>query len=139
MGAFITPKFAYFNGSTIVDFTPTRPAVKKTPQGIGPLSAVRHDSITTSGIKQSVVERVDEFLELPFESVPQSDLASWKAFMSIALTGAQFTYYPDSTDPATYFDYTLENTDWRPKWSSYKNFGFTLMLRLWHGTATYYS
>lgn len=135
----ITPKFAYFNGSTIVDFTPSNPAVKKTPQGVGPLVAVRHDSITTSGIKQSVVERIDEFFDLSFEDVPLSDLAGWKAFMTTALTGAQFTYYPDSTDALTYFDYTLENTDWRPKWKSFKNFSFTMLMRLWHGSATYYS
>lgn len=135
----ITPKFAYFNGSTVVDFIPAWPAVKKTPQGVAPLVAVRHDSITTSGLKQSVVERVDEFLELTFEDVPETDLASWKAFMAIALTGAQFTYYPDSTVPGTYFDYTIENMDWRPKWKSWKNYSFNIIMRLWHGTATYYS
>lgn len=135
----IVPKFAYNTGAGIVDFTPTNPAVKKTPQGVGPLVASRHDSITTSGIKQSVFDRIDEFLELSFEDVPETDLASWKAFMSWALTGAQFTYYPDATDLLTYFDYTLENTDWRPKWKSWKNYAFTLNMRLWHGTATYYS
>lgn len=135
----IVPKFAYFNGSTIVDFIPTWPAVKKTPQGVAPLEAVRHDSITTSGIKQSVLERIDEFLELSFEDVPESDLATWKAFFSVALAGSQFTYYPDSTVPGTYFDYTLEDMAWRPKWKSWKNYSFAIRMRLWHGTATYYS
>lgn len=135
----ITPKFAYFNGSTVVDFTPSNPAVKKVPTQVGPLVAVRHDSITTSGIKQSVTERIDEFFELSFEDVPLSDLASWNAFFRIALMGGQFTYYPDGTNAAVYYDYSLEDTEWRPKWSSWQNFSFSMTLRLFHGTPVYYS
>lgn len=136
---FIRPKFAYDAGMGTVDFSPANPAVKKTPTQVAPLVAMRHDSVTTSGIKQSVLERIDEFFELSFEDVPESDLVNWKAFMSFALTGGQFTYYPDATDVFTYYDYTLENTDWRPRWKSWKNYAFTMTLRLWHGSPTYFS
>lgn len=139
MSNFIRPKFSYNPGAGIVDFSPTNPAVKKIPVDIGPMEVVRHDSITTSGIKQSVTERVDHFAELSFEDIPLSDLASWKALYDWALEGNQITYYPDATDSLTYIDYTLEDMKFAPKWKSYKNFSLTMRLRLFVGTPTYYS
>ena len=131
------PKFAYFNGSAIVDFVPTYPATKKSP--VGELDAVRNDSITTSGIKQSVTERIDNFLDLPFANVPESDLAGWNTMMAFLLEGVQFDYYPDATDQLTYTPYTLEDKSWKPKWVSWKNYSFTLKLRKFVGTPIYYS
>lgn len=133
------PKFSYWNGSEIVDFVPTFPATKKTSQG--PLEAIRHDSITSTGIKQSITERIDTFLILPFENVPESDMAGWEAMMAVLIEGVQFDYYEDSTStPGTGFvAYTLEDTSWKPKWVSWLNYSFTLTLRKFVGTATYYS
>lgn len=140
MSDFVRPKFAYNAGSGVVDFSPTYPATQKSgPPTVANLSAIRHDSVTSTGIKQSVWERTDELYELNFETVPESDLASWRAMMSWLLQGAQVTYYPDVTDAATYYDYTLEDMAWAPKWKSWKTYTFKLTLRRWVGTATYYS
>lgn len=133
----IKPKFAYDPGTGIVDFTPTWPPTDQTP--LSPLSAVRHDSVTSSGIKQSVVERIDEFRTLSFANVPVDDMAAWRSFLSYALTGGQFTYYPDETDLITFLEYTLEDTDWAPKRVSWKNFSFTLKMRLFVGFGKHYS
>lgn len=133
----IQPKFAYDPGGGIVDFTPTWPPTNKTPYS--PLSAVRHDSVTSSGLKQSVVERIDEFKVLEFQNVPESDMAAWRSFFSFALTGGQFTYYPDGTDAATFLEYVLEDSDWTPKKASWKNYSFTLRLRLFVGFGRHYS
>lgn len=132
------PKFAYSDGmGGVVDFTPNWPPSKKTPYA--PLVAVRHDSVTTSGIKQSKLERVDTFVVLSFEHVPESDLSNWALFMGYALTGAEFTYYPDSTDPATYAEYLLEDLEWAPKWVSWQNYSFTMKMRLGVGTGEHFS
>lgn len=131
------PKFAYNPGSGIVDFIPTYPAVNKPT--VNSLVATRHDNFTSEGDRQSVTERVDQMLPLEFAFVPASDLANWQAFMSYALTGAQFTYYPDSTNPAVYTDYTLEESDWAPKKVGYQLYSFNMTMRLWVGTATLFS
>lgn len=131
------PKFAYFNGSAIVDFSPLYPATKKSP--VGDMIAVRSDSITTSGIKQSVTERIDTFLDLQFANVPESDLGTWSVMMGFLLEGVQFDYYPDATDQLTYTPYTLEDKTFAPKWVSFKNYSVTLRLRKFVGTPVYYS
>lgn len=133
----ITPKFAWNPGSGVVDFTPAIPPVGKTPYA--PLEAVRHDSVTSSGIKQSVTERIDTFVVLPFENVPESDMASWNSFFSYALTGREFTYYPDSTIPGTFAEYVLEDMAWTPKKVSWKNYGFTMKMRKGVGTGLHFS
>lgn len=139
MSDWIRPKFAYNDGGGIVDFSPTYPATKKVPAGDGPLAAIRHDSITTSGIKQSVVERVDEFIVLPFETIPEADLTSWKQFMKWAIKGNQFTYYPNAADGATYYEVTVEETDYHPTYVAYKTYSLTITLRIFVGTSQYYS
>ena len=59
--------------------------------------AVRHDNVSTAGVRESVLERTDEFLEFTMEFIKTgTDLANWQAFLDHALTGAAFTYYPDS-------------------------------------------
>jgi hypothetical protein len=133
----ITPKFSYNAGAGQVDFLPTYPAVQKTPYG--PLVAARHDSFTSEGDKQSLTERIDTMLDLNFTYVPQSDMAGWNAFFSWALAGNQFTYYPDHTNAAVYADYTLEDTDWKPKFLAFQYFSFQMHLRLWFGTPVYFS
>jgi hypothetical protein len=135
--AWIVPKFAYYNGSAIVDFIPTNPATKKTPYG--PKVATRHDTTTSSGIKQSVYERTDEIVDMTFENVPESEMASWDTMMGFLLDGRQFDFYQDSTNQLAYVALTLEDTAWEPKWVSWQNYSFTLKFRKFVGTATYYS
>jgi hypothetical protein len=121
----------YNTGSGDIYFTPTYPAIGKQP--LDGLEATRHDSITSSGIKQSVTERVDDMMVLSFPFVPQSDLASWRAFMLYALAGGVFAYRPNAADPTVWGEYTLESEDWTPKWVSPQTFSFELKCRMWVG------
>lgn len=123
----------YNPGSGIVDFTPTYPATKRQP-GAGGLTATRHDSITSSGIKQSVLERIDTLTTLSFPYCPASEMSSWEAFMSFALGGGVFAFRPDATDDTVWYEYTLESMDWSPKWTSYNNFSIDLQVRLYVGS-----
>ncbi len=74
-------------------------------------TAVRHDNISTAGVRESVLERIDTFLEFTVDYIRAgSDLAAWSAFLDYALTGAPFSYYPDSSQSGSQ-SYLLENTD----------------------------
>lgn len=137
MSVGITPRFAYNAGLGIVDFTPSLPPNKKTP--FAPLEAIRHDSITSTGLKQSVLERIDVMTVLAFDNVPESDMASWQAFFQWTLAGNQFTYYPDSTVEAVSVEYTLEDMDWTPKWVSLQNYSFTMKMRTYVGGSEHFS
>jgi len=74
-------------------------------------SAVRHDNISTAGVRESVLERIDTFLEINVDYIQAgSDLAGWSAFLDFALTGAPFAYYPDASQPA-FLNCLLEDTE----------------------------
>lgn len=128
---YIQCMFIYPSGGGDVEFTPTYPPMGKQP--LDCLSATRHDSITSSGIKQSVLERIDDVMTLTFSWVPQSDLASWKAFMLYALAGGVFAYRPNAADNTVWGDYTLDSQDWTPKRVALFTFSFELQCRLWVG------
>ena len=73
-------------------------------------SAVRHDNISTAGVRESVLERIDTFLELNVDYIQAgNDLANWSAFLDHALTGASFAYYPDALQ-AGFINCLLEDT-----------------------------
>jgi hypothetical protein len=73
-------------------------------------NAVRHDNISTAGIRESVLERVDAFLELNVEYIKAgTDLANWSEFLDHALTGAPFAYYPDGSQTG-FINCLLEDT-----------------------------
>lgn len=124
--AFPVPQFAY-NGTT---FVPTYAAVNKEPIGTLGQSATRHDSITTSGLQQSVLERIDRVFPLEFPVVPQADLAGWDAFISWAIAGNQWQYAPDSTVPATFVTCYLVNMAVPYKRVGYQLFTISLSCRV---------
>jgi len=73
-------------------------------------SAVRHDNISTAGVRESVLERIDTFLEINVDYIQAGgDLAGWTAFLDFALTGAAFAYYPDASQSA-FINCLLEDT-----------------------------
>ena len=73
-------------------------------------NAVRHDNISTAGIRESVLERIDAFLELNVDYIQAgADLANWAGFLDHALTGAPFAYYPDATQTG-FINCLLEDT-----------------------------
>lgn len=117
------PKIVYGAGPTTLTFT--YPPVQKA--GTYDLEATRHDTFTTTRIRQSILEGVDIKLTLQIEVVPFSDLAAWAAFMLWAISGNQFKYYPDAALTA-FNTYDMEDTTWNPKFNirAYDKFSFTI-------------
>ena len=73
--------------------------------------AVRHDNISSAGVRESVLERVDQFFEINLDWIRAgTDLANWQAFLDHALTGAAFAYYPDGSI-ASFTNCVLEDTE----------------------------
>jgi hypothetical protein len=108
------PKIVYDAGAGDVTLTFARP-----PRNVsgGNLEAVRHDNIASSGVKEAIHERTDEFFEFDMEWVSiGADEAAWQAFMRYALEGGSFDYYPDK-DLASFTAYTLEDSNYN---SAYK-------------------
>jgi hypothetical protein len=92
-------------------------------------SALRHDSVTLSGLRQSLWFRTDQFFEMQLDFVPQADIEDWATFIEYALQGGDFAYYPDRTQ-ADFVSFLLEDTDWDPKFAFRNMDKFTLTLRL---------
>lgn len=91
--------------------------------------AVRHDNVSAAGIRESVLERIDEFLEFTMDFIKDgSDLANWQAFMDYALTGGAFAYYSDATVGA-YANYLLEDTELSASRRAPGAYSLTLKLR----------
>lgn len=123
----ILPKIVYNAGSGAVTLNFSYPPVQK--PGADEKDATRHDTESSAGILQSVVERVVTFRTIQLDSVPQSDLAGWSSFMDWALSGGVFTYYPDATVGGTHDDWTLSDTSWSPVFA-FKTFAkFKLKMR----------
>jgi hypothetical protein len=125
----IVPQFNYGAGFGTT-FSPTFAARQKQPIATLGQEATRHDSITTSGLQQSIVERVDRVFDLDFPMVPQSDLAGWDAFIAWAIQGQQFQYIPDNTATGTYVTCYLTSDSVPYKWVAYQLFSISLKLRV---------
>jgi len=92
-------------------------------------TAVRHDNVSTAGIRESVLERVDEFLEFTVDFIQSgADLASWQAFLDHALTGMAFAYFPDAAQPA-FTNFTLEDTEAQIEYKAPGIYQLRLMMR----------
>lgn len=125
----ITPQFSYGAGFATT-WVPTYPANDKQPIATLGQSATRHDSITSSGLQQSIVERVDRIFDLDFKNVPQSDLTDWDAFISWAIAGQQFQYAEDSTNPSTFVTCYMTSVDVPYKRISYQLFSISFSCRV---------
>ena len=108
----------------------TYPPINKA--GAADLEAVRHDTISISGLKQTITERIDEFLPLQIDFVPLADLPAWTDFMHWALAGGLFLYYADHTSVHAWV-YTLEDTTWQPKRNFFGISKFALRMRKVYG------
>jgi len=90
---------------------------------------VRHDNVASSGVRESVLERVENFIELELDWVGLgSDVTNWAAFMNYALAGGAFSYYPDSSRQA-FTNYWLEDTNWEAAYKAPGQFTFKLRFR----------
>ena len=91
--------------------------------------AVRHDNVSTSGVRESVLERMDQFLEINMDWIQSgSELAAWQSFLDFALTGATFDYYPDASAPLL-TTCVLEDTETSLEFKAAGFYSLTLRLR----------
>ena len=121
--AFVIPKIVYNS----VTLSPTYANVKK--PFMDDFEAVRHDSITSSGIRQSMVERVDRIRPVTFESIPWDDLPAWEAFFAYAVEGGSFEYFPDATKP-DFQIFELVDDKVSPKYSAFGLSSVSFSMRL---------
>jgi hypothetical protein len=73
------------------------------------MEAAAHDNISSAGVRERIIERIDNFLELemPYIAIGP-DLSNWQTFFQFALAGGQFSYYPDSAQ-SSFTNYWLED------------------------------
>ena len=91
--------------------------------------ALRHDNVASSGVRESVLERIDNYLDLDMEWVGQgTDAIAWAQFMAYALQGGPFTYYPDSSQ-LPFTNYWLEDTNWTAAYKAPGQYSFHLKFR----------
>lgn len=120
------PQIIYDPGTGPVALAFTYP-----PRNIAAYNAIatRHDNMASSGVRESILERVDNFLEFDMRTVLiGSDVRAWNAFMQYALQGGQFAYYPDSSQPA-FTNYLLEQTTWNAAYKAPGLYSFKLKFR----------
>ena len=92
-------------------------------------SAVRHDNVASSGVRESVLERVDQYLEINLDWIRAgTDLANWQAFLDHALTGAAFSFYSDAAVPSL-VNCVLEDTEARIEFKATGVYSLSLKFR----------
>jgi hypothetical protein len=73
------------------------------------MDAVVHDNFSSAGVRERILERIDNFLELDIPAVAiGSDLTNWQTFFQFALAGGQFSYYPDASQ-SSFTNYWLDD------------------------------
>lgn len=120
------PQIAYDPGTGPVTLAFTYP-----PRNVTACNAVatRRDNIASSGVRESILERIDNFIEFEMQAVlVGADVSAWNSFMQFALTGGQFAYYPDSSLSA-FTNYWLEGTTWNAAYKSPGLYSFKLKFR----------
>jgi hypothetical protein len=126
--ALTLPKITY---TAIGGSSPSTLTFQRPPRFVAAYNrlATRHDNISTAGVKEVLVERVDNFLEITLEWVAiGSDVNAWDTFMQNAVQGVQFNYFPDATQ-AAYTTYTLEDTNWKAEYKQLGQYTFKLLFR----------
>ena len=106
----LLPKIIY--PSSVIGGSPTTLQLLRQPRKVPFFSyeAVRHDNTASSGVRETVSERVDTFLEFEMELIfAGADIGNWNNFLQSALQGIPFDYYPDSTS-SSFTTYYLDVT-----------------------------
>ena len=120
------PAIVYPYGSSSATLVFQRP-----PRRVPAYSAVaiRHDNVASSGVRESVLERIDNFLDLDMDWVGSGgDIAGWAQFMNFALQGGVFAYYADSSQ-SSFTNYCLEDTNWTAAYRAAGQYSFQLKFR----------
>jgi hypothetical protein len=104
-------------------------ALPPTQKPFAYVTAVRNDSFASSGVKQSVCERDEEFFDINLLWIAAGDdVEAWDQFMRWAIHGGEFEYYADS-DLDTHVTCTLEETTWKAEWKMLRTYGFKITFR----------
>jgi len=120
------PAIVYPYGTSTATLNFLRPPTKVPAYSCG---AVRHDNVASSGVRESVLERIDNFCDLDLEWVGVgADVQGWAQFMTYALQGGVFSYYPDSSQTA-FINYWLEDTNWTAAYKAAGQYSFHLKFR----------
>ncbi len=126
--ALVVPKiiWPHSGGSTLLfDYPPRN-------QPYDERVAVRHDNISSAGVRESIYERTDTYLNLEIEYSKTANMAQWDSFIQYAEQGGSFDFYPDSTLGAS-TQYLLEGTSWTAAYKQIGMFTFTVRLYLYPG------
>lgn len=121
------PQIIYDPGTGRVTLSFTYPDVQK-PMA-QPLQATRHDSFSSSGIRQCMLERVDTLKNVQVENIPWTDMPAWQAFFNYAIQGGDFEYYPDATS-GEFQTWELADDKFDPKFNSFGLSKLSMQLRL---------
>jgi hypothetical protein len=120
------PQIIYDPGTGPVTLGFQRPP-RKVP--VYEFKATRHDNLASSGVRESILERIDTFMTFEMEWVAiGSDVQAWSNFMLFALTGSPFAFYPDASQPG-FTNYWLEDTDWTADYKSAGQYSFKVKFR----------
>ncbi len=120
------PQIVYDPGTGPVTLAFTYP-----PRNVAAYNSVaaRHDNVASSGVRESILQRIDNFLEFDMQFVLLgADVIAWNAFMQTALTGGQFAYYPDSSQSG-FTNYWLEDTTWSAAYKAAGLYSFKMKFR----------
>ncbi len=120
------PQITWTDGTTTNTLAFTYP-----PTHVAAYNAVakRHDNVSSSGVRESILERIDNFLEIAMATVLSgADVENWNNFMQFALAGNQFQYYPDSS-LSSFTNYLLEDTTWQAAYRAPGLYRFKLKFR----------
>ncbi|MGH9358559.1 MAG: hypothetical protein ACRD4Q_09905 [Candidatus Acidiferrales bacterium] len=122
----VNPQIIYDPGTGPVTLAFTYP-----PRNVAAYNAVatRHDNVASSGVRESILERIDNFLEIEMQTVLLgADVTAWNGFMQYALMGGQFAYYADSSQSA-FTNYWLEQTTWNAGYKAPGLYSFKMKFR----------
>lgn len=73
--------------------------------------ATRTDTYSTAGVRQTVVQRVNEVFPIQMKNILAGDDATaWQAFLDFAVDGSPFEFYPDETNQLEHFTMFLSDT-----------------------------
>lgn len=69
-------------------------------------------NISASGLKESVVFNIQQFIQLEFMHEPASKLPQWQAFFFWAIQQRPFDFIPEISNPNHNYQVTLDKTDY---------------------------
>ena len=93
------------------------------------LKAIRHDSFSTAGARQTVSERLENWLDFQMEWVATgADVSAWDAFIESACLGVPFDFYPDAS-LANFTTYALMDFDKKLAYKAPGQYTFSITMR----------